>query len=32
MFIFHDIVDLFAFFGLVRLGRIVWKVRHRSHP
>jgi hypothetical protein len=31
MFIFHDIVDLFALFGLVRLGRVVWKFRHKSH-
>ena len=31
MFIFHDIVDLFALFGMVRLGRVVWKIRHKSH-
>jgi len=29
MFIFHDIVDLFALFGMVRLGRFVWKRRHK---
>jgi hypothetical protein len=31
MLIFHDIVDLFALFGLVRLGRVVWKIRRKSH-
>jgi hypothetical protein len=31
MFIIHDIVDLFALFGMVRVGRIVWRIRHRSH-
>jgi hypothetical protein len=30
MFIFHDIVDLFALFGIVGLARIAWKLRHRS--
>jgi hypothetical protein len=31
MFIFHDIVDVFALFGMVRLGRVLWKRRHKSH-
>jgi hypothetical protein len=29
MFIFHDLVDLFAFFGLVQLGRVLMKRRHK---
>jgi hypothetical protein len=31
MFIIHDVVDLFALFGMVRLGRVVWKIGHKSH-
>jgi hypothetical protein len=31
MFVLHDIVDLLALFGAVRLGRVVWKIRHKSH-
>jgi len=29
MFIFHDVVDLFALFGLVHLGRVISKRRHK---
>jgi hypothetical protein len=29
MFIFHDLVDLFALFGLVQLGRVLAKKRHK---
>jgi hypothetical protein len=29
MFIFHDLVDLFALFGLVHLGRVIVKRRHK---
>jgi hypothetical protein len=29
MFIFHDVVDLFALFGLVHFGRVVLKRRHK---
>ena len=29
MFIFHDVVDLFALFGLVHLGRVISKKRHK---
>jgi hypothetical protein len=28
MFIFNDIVDLFAVYGMVRLGRLIWNRRH----
>jgi hypothetical protein len=30
MFIIHDIVDLFALVGMVRVGRLVWKIQHKS--
>jgi hypothetical protein len=29
MFIFHDVVDLFALFGFVHFGRSLLKRRHR---
>jgi hypothetical protein len=29
MFIFNDIVGLFAVYGMIRLGRVVWKRRHK---
>jgi hypothetical protein len=29
MFIFHDVVNLFALFGLVHLGRVISKRRRR---
>jgi hypothetical protein len=29
MFIFHDVVDLFALFGLVHFGRVVLKTRRK---
>ena len=29
MFIFHDLVDLFAFFGLVQFGRVLMRRRHK---
>jgi hypothetical protein len=29
MFIFHDLVDLFALFGLVHIGRVISKRRHK---
>jgi hypothetical protein len=29
MFIFHDVVDLFALVGLVYLGRMISKRRHK---
>jgi hypothetical protein len=29
MFIFHDVVDLFALFGLVHFGRVLMKRRHK---
>jgi hypothetical protein len=29
MFIFHDLVDLFAFFGLVHFGRVLMKRAHK---
>jgi hypothetical protein len=29
MFIFHDVVDLFALFGVVHFGRFVLKRRHK---
>lgn len=29
MFIFHDVVDLFALFGLAHLARVVLKRRHK---
>jgi hypothetical protein len=29
MFIFHDVVDLFALFGLVHLGRGLMQRRHK---
>jgi hypothetical protein len=29
MFIFHDVVDLFALFGLVQLGRGLIQRRHK---
>jgi hypothetical protein len=29
MFIFHDLVDFFAIFGLVQLGRVLVKRRHK---
>jgi hypothetical protein len=29
MFIFNDIVDLFAVYGMVRLGRLIWQRRHK---
>jgi hypothetical protein len=29
MFIIHDVVDLFALFGLVHLGRVISKRRHK---
>jgi hypothetical protein len=29
MFIFHDLVDLFALVGLVHLGRAISKRRHK---
>ena len=29
MFIFHDLVELFALFGLAQLGRVVVKRRHK---
>ena len=29
MFIFNDIVDLFAFYGIVRLGRVLYNRRHK---
>jgi hypothetical protein len=29
MFIFHDLVDLFALFGLMQLGRVLMKRRHK---
>ncbi len=29
MFIFHDVVDLFALFGLVHVGRVISKKRHK---
>jgi hypothetical protein len=28
MFIFNDIVDLFALYGMVRIGKFVWNRRH----
>jgi hypothetical protein len=31
MFIIHDTVDLFALFGMVRVGRLVWKLGHKYH-
>jgi hypothetical protein len=31
MFIFHDLVDLFAFFGLMQLGRVLMKRSHLGH-
>jgi len=29
VFIFHDVVDLFALFGLVSLARVLSKRRHK---
>ena len=29
MFIFHDLVDLFALFGLVQFGRVLMRRRHK---
>jgi hypothetical protein len=29
MFIFHDVVDLLALFGLIHVGRAVIKRRHK---
>jgi len=29
MFVLHDLVDLFAFFGLVQFGRVLMKRRHK---
>jgi hypothetical protein len=29
MFIFHDVVDLFALFGLVHFARVISKRRHK---
>ena len=29
MFIFHDVVDLFALFGFAHLARVLIKRRHR---
>jgi hypothetical protein len=29
MFIFHDIVDLFALFGLAQFGRVLMNRRHK---
>ncbi len=29
MFIFHDVVDLFALFGVVHLARMLSKRRHK---
>ena len=29
VFIFNDIVDLFALYGMIRLGKAVWNRRHR---
>ena len=29
MFVFHDVVDLFALFGLVHLGRVISKRRRK---
>jgi hypothetical protein len=29
VFIFNDIVDLLAFYGMIRLGRVVWNRRHK---
>jgi hypothetical protein len=31
MFIFHDIVDLFALVGMVRVGRMAWNRRHKTN-
>jgi hypothetical protein len=30
MFIFHDLVDLFALFGLVQFGNALMKRRHKT--
>jgi len=32
MFLFHDIVDVFALFGMIRLGRGVWTRWHKINP
>jgi hypothetical protein len=32
MFIFHDVVDMFALVGAVRLGRGVWRRWHKINP
>jgi hypothetical protein len=32
MFIFHDIVDVLALVGAVRLGRGVWRRWHKINP
>jgi hypothetical protein len=29
MFIFHDLLDLFALFGFVQFGRVLMKRRHK---
>jgi hypothetical protein len=32
MFLFHDMTDFFALYGVVRLGSVAWRRSHKRNP